>query len=44
MNRLEKTQKLNQGQDKYDKKKFDKKRKKLRDRKNKEKKCSWKIL
>ena len=31
MHRLEKTQKLNQRQDRYDKKKFDKKRKKLRE-------------
>ena len=31
MHRLEKTHKLNQRQDRYDKKKYDKKRKKLRE-------------
>ena len=55
MHRLEKTQKLNQRQDRYDKKNYDKKRKKLREnlnigknvclgRKNREKECPWKIL
>ena len=55
MHILEKTDKLNQRQDRYDKKKYGRKRKRLREnlnigekvcfhRKNKEKERHWKIL
>ena len=56
MHRIQKTQKLNERQDRYDKKKYSSKRKKTKrrssywrksvhsGRKNKEEKCPWKIL